>query len=434
MQFHLQFRIHPGLVFSPSSPSYSHTHQNYGLKLRGSGSSFDPNSRNDGTYQLELKIRKLNPSSSSTATASPSSNTSLLLPSPENWKKVVRSHVSCSSINFARPISQVLEGQTRVGGNEEAIMEQLRQLLSQIETNKMAEITKTDAEPFRFVEVKKRRVTMSDLNAEQTDIEVRFLNPASLAAAAFSSTPPTPASSSSSSSPSSPTVYRFRSICFEGPESVLRRPGIAQLFTHILQRGAAASASSSSSAPALSSSSLTLVAGYPEFLLQLLSLSDSELRDSSSSSSLAASSVSAAAAAAVATNSKRVELKKWNAVTLWSWDIEVDNVRTKQTHRGGQRGRLSNCSNRMCHFSHESSLFLCALSRQCAICRNLIMVRVAADPPTPLSLCSGPFCPSDRHLLVVLPFSSILFLPLCFVGAVHRVSGESRRSTELNWT
>lgn len=74
---------------------------------------------------------------------------------------------------------------------------------------------------------------------------------------------------------------------------------------------------------------------------------------------------------------KRLEIKKWNAVTLWSWDIVVDNCaicrnhimdlcksRQNEQHKSqgkGKKPRHSNCPPRVYAFSFLFSCFLGSL-------------------------------------------------------------------------
>ncbi len=83
---------------------------------------------------------------------------------------------------------------------------------------------------------------------------------------------------------------------------------------------------------------------------------------------------------APATKQPRFQVKKWNAVCLWSWDIVVDNVGIASSHSeqfdkaGLGSSRFADSIRSQCTDPPFVALLdLTPSSTQCAICRNHIM-------------------------------------------------------------
>jgi hypothetical protein len=55
----------------------------------------------------------------------------------------------------------------------------------------------------------------------------------------------------------------------------------------------------------------------------------------------------------------RFEIKKWNAVAMWSWDICADTVRRRYSRWDGQSVTLRETGNSL---THTVELFLCGMS------------------------------------------------------------------------
>jgi RING-box protein 1 len=339
--------------------------QDYGLKLRGSH-TFDLRNPAPASYSLELKIRKHgghhghghghghqhaaaardadamdegeHSSSASSSTAASA------LPSPEEWKKVIHgTPISCTPSGLTRAVLSEVELVFRTTPEEKKRKKELLgDLTKQLQAKRDTELAAVGAaasaasggaaaassasgshtvvrtKPYEFVQVKKSRCKLSKWGAEQTDVEVKVL---------------------SSGGAAGGETWSFRSICFEGKtEDVLARG--QPLFTYLLtSRNAAANASAATSSSAAGPSRLSpLIAGYPEFLLRCLTAmqqgasaaapaAQGQLSSAAAASSTAptASSSVSSASSSLAPGAKRVELKKWSAVSLWSWDIEVDN-------------------------------------------------------------------------------------------------------------
>ncbi|KAI9875078.1 MAG: RING-box protein 1, partial [Watsoniomyces obsoletus] len=61
-------------------------------------------------------------------------------------------------------------------------------------------------------------------------------------------------------------------------------------------------------------------------------MADVEMADAESKPNVASKVAKAPAAEAEGSNKKKFEVKKWNAVALWAWDIVVDNCAICRNH------------------------------------------------------------------------------------------------------
>lgn len=245
-------------------------HQNnFGLKFRGvAPDKLFPGGDKPIHIKLELKVRK-EPYINSSSSSSP-------LRQPEEWHKVLRSNIECNESHMIRSLLKEMEqAVTTQKIKAKKKMTELCEIMVELLTKKREkELVKqqnkssssssspsspsssSSSPPFYFVGVSKKRILIPEFDAEQTDIEIAIIDNHSAS------------SSPSSSSSSSPTVYCFRSICFEGEKENLQTKEIETLFNHLLQKYPANSSSSSSTS---SSSPLhASVAAYPEFLTDVL--------------------------------------------------------------------------------------------------------------------------------------------------------------------
>jgi hypothetical protein len=268
-------------------------YQRYGLKLRGTssdaGAACSPSSAPALTeYQLELKWRK-------TVSSAPAGLA-------ENWKKVVKHTTICAAVPFVAreclpPLRKARDGANLLRKHKvtEGISALIQQLEQRTTASSAAEESGSGASAsaaspsaasnerqhaFYVVAVRKQRHVVSQLDGEQTDIEVELLwrGGAHMDAA------------SAAVRSEQRRVFRFRSICFEGSEGATTAKHVQRLFEHLRQRygdmrnhcgqaqvradaSRAAAAASAVAAPGAASGAMAaFVGGYPEFLMHVLQL------------------------------------------------------------------------------------------------------------------------------------------------------------------